>query len=152
MRKTALALLAACGVFQVGKGLWFIVVRPPMLPEDEALTGARLDALTRTAPGLPLWLDRVFTVLGGHILATGLLALLAVYLLRNRTIDRAALILLGAAGAMSVVLMSGVNFAIHSDYRWLLLLPALVWIIAVLLLARSALSRTEAPVHTAPET
>jgi len=32
------------------------------------------------------------------------------------------------SGALTVALMSTVNFELHSNFRWLLLVPALVWI------------------------
>lgn len=32
------------------------------------------------------------------------------------------------SGALTVALMSAINFDLHSDFRWLLLVPALVWI------------------------
>lgn len=32
------------------------------------------------------------------------------------------------SGALTVGLMSATNFALHSDFRWVLLLPALVWL------------------------
>lgn len=32
------------------------------------------------------------------------------------------------SGALTVGLMSATNFALHSDFRWLLLVPALVWL------------------------
>ena len=35
---------------------------------------------------------------------------------------------LAISGALTVLLMSATNFALHSDFRWLLLLPALVWL------------------------
>jgi hypothetical protein len=140
MRKFALGLLGACGVFQIGMGLWFIVVRPPMLPEDEIFTGMRREALDRAAPAFATWLDWVFTVLGGHAASSGLLVLLAAVLLWRRAVEPVALLLLVAAGGVSAMLMSGVNFAIHSDFRWLLLLPALTWLTAIVLLAASRFS------------
>jgi len=136
VRKVALWLLAGCGVFQVGMGLFFIGLRPTMLPEDERFIGLSLDGLSQISPSLPLWLNRVFVVLGGHIIATGLLIVLtAVLLWRHRENLRTVLALMLAAGLASVVLMSAVNFAIHSDFKWLLLLPALAWTMAVVLLA-----------------
>ena len=136
VRKFALGLLAGCGVFQIGMGLFFIGLRPTMLPEDERFIGLTLDALAQLSPSLPLWLNRVFVVLGGHIVATGLLIVLtAILLWRHRENLRTAVALTMAAGLASMVLMSAVNFAIHSDFRWLLLLPALAWTVAVLLLA-----------------
>jgi hypothetical protein len=32
------------------------------------------------------------------------------------------------SGALTVVLMSATNFALHSEFQWLLLVPALVWL------------------------
>lgn len=136
VHKFALWLLAGCGVFQIGMGFFFIGLRPTMLPEDERFIGLTLDALARLSPSFPLWLNRVFVVLGGHIVATGLLIVLtAILVWRNHDNLRTAVTLMMAAGFASIVLMSAVNFAIHSDFRWLLLLPALTWIVAVLLLA-----------------
>ena len=40
------------------------------------------------------------------------------------------------AGAFSVVVMSGVNFALGSDFRWLLVTPVILWLAAVILLGR----------------
>ena len=78
MHERALSLLAGCGLFQVGMGLYFIAMRPAMLVEDERFTGASFEAITQVAPSIPLWLDRVFMVLGGHAVAAGLLIVLVV--------------------------------------------------------------------------
>jgi hypothetical protein len=134
MQKRALSLLAACGLFQIGMGIYFIALRPAMLAEDERFTGLSLDAITQISPKIPLWLDRVFAVLGGHAVASGLLVLLAAILLWGRPISLTALMLIVAAGGASAILMSATNFTIHSDFRWPLLLPAVAWTGAVLLL------------------
>jgi hypothetical protein len=131
----ALSLLAGCGLFQVGMGVYFIALRPTMLAEDERFTGLSLEAMTRLAPSIPIWLDRVFIVLGGHAVAAGLLITLATVVLWGRAISLTALILIAAAGGASVVLMSAMNFAINSDFRWLLLLPSVAWVGTVALLA-----------------
>jgi hypothetical protein len=34
--------------------------------------------------------------------------------------------------------MSAMNFVLHSDFRWVLLLPALLWVVAVALYARGS--------------
>lgn len=136
MRQRALSLLAACGLFEVGLGLYFIALRPTMLPEDERFTGLSLNVITQISPSIPVWLDRVFVVLGGQAVATGLLVTLTVILLWNRAVSLMALALIATAGGASAVLMSAMNFAINSDFRWLLLLPALAWTGAVVLLAR----------------
>jgi hypothetical protein len=44
---------------------------------------------------------------------------------------------LALVGALTVGLMSAVNFALHSDFRWLLILPPIVWAAATLLHARA---------------
>ncbi len=38
---------------------------------------------------------------------------------------------LAVAGAVSVGLMSATNFLLNSDFRWLLLLPALLWLLGL---------------------
>ena len=136
-----LGLLTICAAFQVGMGVYFIALRPPLLPEDERFLGGSLDEISRAAPELATWLDRVFVVLGGHAVATGLLAFLAVYLVsRGGRPSRVTLLLLAGAGLFSAVLMSGINFAIASDFRWVLLVPALAWIAGVITLGLQAFS------------
>jgi hypothetical protein len=139
MRQKALSLLAACGLFQVGLGVYFIAFRPTMLPEDERFIGVSLDTMMQVSPAVLMWLDGVFVVLGGHAVATGLLATLAVILLWNRTVSVMASALIASAGGASVMLMSAMNFAISSDFQWLLLLPALAWAGAVVLLTGNGL-------------
>lgn len=140
-RAIGLGLLSGCAAFQVGMGIYFIALRPPLLPEDERFIGGSLVETSRTAPELATWLDRVFVVLGGHAVATGLLAFLAVYLVsRGGRPSTAALLLLAGAGLFSVVLMSGINFAIASDFRWVLLVPALAWTAGVITLGLQAFS------------
>ena len=67
-------VLIMAGVTLIGVGLYFILLRPPLLPEDVrymALPAAQLDILR---PRLELWLTHVFRVMGGYVLATGVLA------------------------------------------------------------------------------
>jgi hypothetical protein len=66
-------VLAAAGLAVIGVGLYFIFLRPPLLPEDLrylALPAAQLDIVK---PRLSVWLTHVFTVLGGYAVATGVL-------------------------------------------------------------------------------
>ena len=68
-------LLAAAGATLVIAGLYFMVVRPPLLPEDVrymALPAAQFDLLK---PRLEPWLAHVFQVMGGYVLATGVLTI-----------------------------------------------------------------------------
>jgi hypothetical protein len=123
-------LFTACGVWLVGLGLYFIFVRPPLLPEDPRYMGASLEQVQQALPGLARWLQRVFTVMGGFMAATGVLTLLTASQLAS--MRRGALVAGSAlAGAAGVGLMSAVNFALGSDFRWLLVVPPLLWLAAV---------------------
>ena len=78
-------------------------------------------------PGLESWLKKVFMVMGGFMAGAGVLTVFVATVampLRLKGTPWA----LGTSGAMTVLLMSATNFALHSDFRWLLLLPALVWL------------------------
>lgn len=85
-------------------------------------------------------------VLGGQMAALGvLLAVFAVRLARRNAMNSRELVLLGLAGALSVALMSAVNFALGSTFRWLLVLPVLTWAIGVALATlATAAGRAEA--------
>lgn len=130
-RRAAAGLIGASAGYQLVLGAYFVAFRPPLLPEDLRFLGAeRLGDLTR----LERWLDLVFAVLGGQMAALGvLLAGFAARLSRSRATDAHELVLLGLAGILSVALMSAANFAIGSNFRWLLLLPVLAWSMGVAL-------------------
>lgn len=125
-------LFVACGVWLVGLGSYFIFIRPPLLPEDLRYSGANVVVLQAAAPRIGEWLDLVFTVMGGFMAAVGVLV---VYIGRAVLPGRpkGAVPALLLAGLLSVGLMSAVNFALHSDFRWLLLLPPLLWVTALVL-------------------
>lgn len=145
-RRTAAGLLGACAAYQVGLGAYFVLLRPPLLPEDLRFLGATARRLTEVLPRLEGWLDLVFAVLGGQMAALGVLvAGVALRLAQGKAMTMCELLLLGLAGLMSVAGMSAVNFALVSDFRWLLILPVLVWALG---LALAALGRGEAPVDT----
>ena len=76
-----------------------------------------------------MWLRRVFVVLGGHALTVGILTIFvaATYVHDG---DRAAVVVLGLAGATSIGLMTVVNFTIRSDFRWALLAATGLWVAA----------------------
>src|SRR5207248_8737734 len=113
-------VLAIAGVLLVGTGLYFILIRPPLLPEDTrflAISAAQLDAIK---PRLEMWLTHVFRVMGGYVLATGILAVtLAVTSFRQHSTPAALGAL--AAGVASIGWMAAVNFMIDSDFKWVLL-------------------------------
>jgi len=135
-RHTSTWMLIACGVWLIIIGLYFMLIRPPLLPEDLRYMHTTLAQVRTAIPGLERWLARVFQVLGGFMAGAGVLtvfgATVAMPLRLKGTSWAVAL-----SGALTVTLMSATNFALHSDFRWLLLVPALVWCAAfVLYLAR----------------
>ena len=113
-------------------GLYFVFVRPPLLPEDPRYMGASLEQIQATVPGLLVWLRRVFWVMGGYMFATGLLTFyLAVTAFRSRAQGVAAIVIL--TGLTSIGWMAAVNFIIASDFKWLILSFFLVWTLALVL-------------------
>jgi hypothetical protein len=51
--RASMWLLTACGIWLVGLGIYFIALRPALLPEDPRFMGATLAQLRQAAPGLP---------------------------------------------------------------------------------------------------
>ena len=123
-------LFGAGGVVLAGIGAFFIFVRPPLLPEDLRFLGRSGEEIEQLLPQLRRWLRRVFVVLGGHTLtAGGLTIFIAATSVREG--DSAAIIVLAIAGATSIGLMTVVNFAIRSDFRWVLLAAGGLWVAAI---------------------
>ena len=119
-------VLALAGVALVGAGLYFIVLRAPLLPEDVLYMGLPAAQLDAVRPRLEAWLTHVFRVLGGYVLATGVLTItLAATSFRAHHWGAALGALIG--GAVSIGWMAVVNFRIDSDFRWVLLVIALAW-------------------------
>jgi hypothetical protein len=119
-------VLAAAGIIVMGIGSYFIFLRPPLLPEDLrflALPAAQLDIVR---PRLELWLAHVFIVLGGYAVATGVLTI-SLAATSFRAQSRGAALGASIGGAASIGLMAAVNFAIASDFKWVLLGIALLW-------------------------
>jgi hypothetical protein len=125
-------VLALCGITLIGMGLYFVLLRPTLLPEDTRYIGASLPEIRASFPGLLDWLDKVFWVMGGYILTTGLLTLyVAVTSFRTRV--RGVLGVVALAGLTSIGLMTTVNFVIDSDFKLLLLAFAALWGLALVL-------------------
>ena len=117
----------SCGLWLVALGLCFILLRPALLLEDPRYIGASIDAIRAAVPGLERWLGHVFNVVGGFMVATSvLMGLAACRFLAKR--ERGTFAALVVAGATSVGLMSATNFLLNSDFWWLFLLPALLWL------------------------
>jgi len=130
-------LIASCGVWHIGLGLYFIFVRPALLPEDVRYLGADLEALQAVAPHLTGWLGKVFTVMGGFMSGAGVLIAYFGWKVMPLRPRGTAAVLVGT-GALTLGLMSAVNFALHSDFRWLLVLPPIGWAVAVILHIKTA--------------
>lgn len=131
-RPVSAILLGICGVILIGIGLYFMFVRPTFLPEDARYTGASIAEIQTVAPNMSRWLGRVFLVLGGYILATGILTIyLATSPFRKRA--RRAGIAAALAGAASIGLMAVVNVVIDSDFKWPLIGMAALWAVALIL-------------------
>jgi hypothetical protein len=120
-------LLAACGIWLIGLGAYFMFFRPALLPEDPRYIGTTLQSIQEAAPGLASWLRIVFTVMGGFMTGAGVLTLYLASTAVAAGSREAAWVLL-IAGLPTVVLMSVMNFFLHSDFRWLLLVPAALWL------------------------
>ncbi|MCR5882237.1 hypothetical protein LRS03_04925 [Rhizobacter sp. J219] len=133
--RTSTWLLTACGAWLIALGAYFVFVRPALLPEDPRFIGTPLERLREAAPGLEAWLHIVFTVMGGFMAGAGVLT---VFLARTAVPARLRGTgwAIALAGLPTVVLMSAMNFALHSDFRWVLMLPALLWVAAVIAYAR----------------
>jgi hypothetical protein len=94
-----------------------------------ALPAAQFDVLK---PRLEAWLTQVFRVMGGYILATGVLAVtLAATSFRAHQSGAALGALIG--GSASIGWMAAVNFMIDSDFKWVLLAMALLWACSLVL-------------------
>jgi hypothetical protein len=128
---SSIALVIA-GILLIGTGLYFIFLRPPLLPEDIRYMNLTPAELQSIGPRLGSWLTHVFRVMGGYITATGVLTVaLAATSFRDRHPVAAIGVVLG--GALSIGWMAAVNFLINSDFKWVLLGMALVWACSLLL-------------------
>ena len=125
-------IIVGCGLWLATLGLCFILIRPALLPEDLRAIGLDLSTIRAAAPGLHGWLDKVFTVLGGFMIGAGLFTMYFGWSVVP-THPRGSAAILGLAGSFTVGLMGAVYFALNSDFRWLLVVPALAWAVAVFL-------------------
>lgn len=124
--------LVLSGATLVVLASYFLFLRPPLLPEDLRFLRTSLAQIEATMPELLIWLRRVFWVMGGYMLATGLLTLyVAITSFRARMRGAAGVVTL--AGLISIGWMVVVNFIIDSDFKWLLLSLVFPWVLALLL-------------------
>jgi hypothetical protein len=131
-RPYSASVLAIGGIILMGLGLYFIFLRPPLLPEDPRFMGTSLAIVNAKLPGLLKWLSHVFWVMGGFIFSTGLLTCyFALSSFRRK--ERGVVIVISIAGLTSIGLMAAVNFIIASDFKWVILAFTFPWVLALAL-------------------
>jgi hypothetical protein len=112
-RMSALLLLVL-GVLTIGTGIYFLFVRPVMLPEDIRLTATAPELLR---PEMVDWLRIVFRTWGGFIAGFGILMVsVATYMITSRAILLSCGVVLAILVAFGQFLVS--NIAIRSDFLW----------------------------------
>lgn len=116
----------------MGIGLYFIFLRPPLLPEDARNMNTTLAEIQAAVPGLFHWLEKVFWVIGGYVFSVGLLTVYVAFS-SFPTRTRGVFPVIAFAGLSSIGWMTIVNFIINSDFKWLLLVSALPWAAALIL-------------------
>lgn len=125
-------LLIACGIWLVLLGLYFIFLRPPLLPEDPRFMGSSLEQVRIALPGLEGWLKRVFIVMGGFMAGTGVLIIFTARVAMPSRMTGVSWAI-AISGLTTVALMSAINFSLQSDFRWVLLVPVLIWLASFVL-------------------
>ena len=125
-------MLALGGLLLVAMGIYFVLLRLPLLPEDLRYIGSTLQNAKQNIPGLLNWLKKVFWVMGGYIFTTGLLTVF-IALTSLRTRSQGAFVIVAIAGISSIGSMAVVNFIIDSDFKWVLLAITFLWVIALIL-------------------
>ncbi len=126
------SFLTLGGFLLAGIGIYFVFLRPPLLPEDSKYIGLSLSAIQNNIPDLSVWLQKVFWVMGGYIFTTGLLT---IYVAQTsfRTRTQGVFIIVSIAGITSIGSMTIVNFILQSDFKWMLLAFTIPWIISLIL-------------------
>ena len=94
------SFIALAGFLLMGMGVYFIFLRPSLLPEDLRYMNIALPNLKETS---------------FHMRTRGVFTSVAI------------------AGISSIGLMTGINFLIDSDFKWILLTFMLPWVIALTL-------------------
>ena len=128
--RVSIWIFISCGIWLIGLGGYFMFIRSPLLPEDLRYLGSSATQVEALLPNLALWLRNVFTVMGGFIAGCGVLVLFVSVRLVPQPVHGTGIVL-GATGLLTVAIMSWINFALDSDFKWLLLVPALAWLVGL---------------------
>lgn len=140
LRQFSKWMFIACGMWLIGLGGYFILARPTLLPEDLRYIGSSASQVDALSPHLGSWLRNVFTVMGGFIAGCGVLTVfLGVRAVPQRIPGTGTA--LGCAGLLTVATMSWTNLVLDSDFKWLLLVPTVAWLLG--LLSYAVVRRTE---------
>ncbi len=125
------SILAFGGFILVVMGIYFVFMRPSVLPEDFKYMKTNMLIVNSTIPNLPLWLEKVFWVMGGFIISSGLLIIfIAFSSFRART--SGAFSIVAISGISSIGFMAVVNFILDSNFKWLLFAFTFPWIISLI--------------------
>ena len=142
-------IFVACGIWLIGLGGYFMLERPPLLPEDLRYMGSSSIQVEALLPRLASWLRNVFIVMGGFIVVCRVLTIfLGVRAVPLRLQGTGTA--LGCAGLLTVATMSWTNFVLDSDFKWLLLAPAVAWLLG--LVSYGACRRAEHAAVAVPQT
>ena len=126
-----------------------MLARPPLLPEDLRYLASSAIQIDLVLPRLAAWLRNVFIVMGGFIAGLGvLIAFVGLRVVPQGFPGTGTA--LGCAGLLTVATMSWVNFRLDSNFKWLLLAPALAWLLA--LVSYEAGRRAERAIVAVPHT
>ena len=148
LRLTSKWIFVASGIWLIGLSGYFMFARPPLLPEDLRYLGSSAIEVEALLPHLASWLQNVFTVMGGFIAGCGVLTIFVSVRAVPQCL-RGTGIALGCAGLLTVATMSWTNFVLASDFKWLLLVPAVAWLLA--LVSYGAGRRAEHAIVAAPK-
>ena len=132
LKPNSASLLALAGFLLMAMGVYFIFLRPSLLPEDLRYMNITFPTLEDKIPNLQPWLQKVFWVLGGYIFTTGLLIIFISQSAFKKRVN-GVFVIVTIAGISSIGLMTVVNFLIHSDFKWVLLLFTMPWAISLIL-------------------
>jgi hypothetical protein len=119
------------GVILIGMGIYFVFLRPVLLPEDLNYMNTSEVEINDHLPGLTHWLQKVFIVLGGYIATSGSL-MLYFGIAKGYQKNILLFIFIFISGLTSIVMMAAINFIIDSDFKWLLLLFTTPWIFSIM--------------------
>ena len=126
------SILALGGFLLVSMGIYFVFVRPSLLPEDLLYMKTTLSVIQYSTPNLSAWLQKIFWVMGSYIFTTGILTIF-IALTSFRTRTRGAYNIIVISGFCSIGFMTFLNFIIESDFKWTLFIFTLPWLIGLIL-------------------